>query len=116
MFSHPNDEDPSLTGKIAGTLAFHRVQLELDSKLADSARQNLSVTVGHLAASQVIGPLEQVVSGTELHARSEWRVEFMPELSATFGAWTSTGNSWAAVTTVPRPTSTRAIRVTTIRS
>ena len=85
MFSHPNDEDPSLTGKIAGTLAFHRVQLELDSKIADSARQNLSVTVGHLAASQVIGPLEQVVSGTELHARSEWRVEFAPALSATGG-------------------------------
>ncbi|HYQ28482.1 MAG TPA: TonB-dependent receptor [Polyangiaceae bacterium] len=86
LFSHPNDEDPSLSGTIAGTLAFQRLQLELDSKLADSARQNLSVTLGHLAASQQFGALEQVISGTELHARSEWRVEFFPELSATFGA------------------------------
>ncbi|HEY0466396.1 MAG TPA: TonB-dependent receptor, partial [Polyangiaceae bacterium] len=86
LFSHPNDEDPSLTGKIAGTIAFQRLQLELDSKFGDSARQNLSVTVGHLAADQVIGPLEQVISGTELHARSEWRVEFTPQLSATWGA------------------------------
>jgi len=86
LFSHPNDEDPTLTGKIAGTIAFHRVQLELDSTFADSARQNLSVMVGHLAASQEIGSLEQVISGTELHARNEWRVEFFPELSATLGA------------------------------
>ena len=86
LFSHPNDEDPSLSGKLAGTIGFHRLQLELDSKLADSARQNLSVTVGHLAASQQIGALEQVISGTELHARSEWRVELLPELNATFGA------------------------------
>jgi len=85
LFSHPNDEDPSLSGTIAGTLAFQRLQLELDSKLADNARQNLSVTLGHLAASQQIGPLEQVISGTELHARSEWRVDFLPELSATWG-------------------------------
>ncbi|HEY3254663.1 MAG TPA: TonB-dependent receptor, partial [Polyangiaceae bacterium] len=86
LFSHPNDEDPSLSGTIAGTIAFQRVQLELDSKLADSAHQNLSVTVGHLAASQQFGALEQVVSGTELHARSEWRVEFSPAVSATWGA------------------------------
>ena len=85
LFSHPNDEDPSLTGKIAGTIAFHRVQLELDNGLGDSARQNLSVTAGYLSASQQIGPFEQVVSGTELHARDEWRVEFFPELSATLG-------------------------------
>ena len=86
LFAHPNDEDPSLSGTIAGTIAFHRLQLELVSKLTDSASQSSSVTVGRLAASQRIGPLEQVVSGTELHARSEWRVEFFPELSATFGA------------------------------
>jgi len=86
LFSKPNEQDPSLTGKIAGTIAFHRVQAELDSKLGDSARQNLSVTLGHLAASQEIGPLQQVISGTELHARNEWRVEFLPELSATLGA------------------------------
>ena len=86
LFSHPNDEDPSLSGEIAGTLAFHRLQLELDSRFADNARQNLSVTVGRLAASQQIGPLEQVISGTELHARNEWRVEFSPALSATLGA------------------------------
>ena len=85
MFSHPNDEDPSLTGKIAGTVGFHRLQLELDDKLGDSARQTLSVTGGYLSASQQIGPLEQQISGAELHARDEWHVEFIPELSATFG-------------------------------
>lgn len=85
MFSHPNDEDPSLNGKIAGTIAFHRLQLELDDKLGDSARQNLSVTAGYLSARQQIGQFEQQISGAELHARNEWRVEFVPELSATFG-------------------------------
>ena len=86
LFSNPNDEDPSLSGKIAGTLAFHRVQVELDSKLGDTAHQNLSVTVGHLSASQQIGAFQQTVSGTELHARNEWRAELLPELSATLGA------------------------------
>jgi TonB family protein len=85
LFSHPNDEDPSLSGKIAGTIAFHRVQLELDSRFGNGARQNLSVTLGHLAASQQIGALEQVISGTELHARNEWRAELFPALSATLG-------------------------------
>jgi len=85
MFSHPNDEDPSLSGKIAGAVAFHRLQLELDNKFGESARQTLSVTGGYLSASQQIGPLEQQISGAELHARDEWRVEFIPELSATFG-------------------------------
>jgi len=85
LFSHPNDEDPSLSGNIAGTVAFHRLQLELDDELGDSARQTLSVTGGYLSASQHIGALQQSVSGAELHARDEWRVEFIPELSATFG-------------------------------
>jgi len=85
LFSHPNDEDPSLSGNISGTLAFHRVQLELESKLDDSTRQNLSITVGRLDASQHFGELQQVVSGTELHGRNEWRFELLPELSATAG-------------------------------
>ena len=85
MFSHPNDEDPSLTGKIAGTIAFHRLQVELDDKLGDSARQNLSVTAGYLSANQQIGQFEQQISGAELHGRNEWHVEFAPALSATFG-------------------------------
>ncbi len=34
LFSNPNDDDPSLSGNIAGTLAFHRVQVELDSNLS----------------------------------------------------------------------------------
>jgi TonB family protein len=85
LFSNPNDDDPSLSGNISGTLAFHRLQVELDSKLDDSTHQNLSVTVGHLSASQHIGEFEQTVSGTELHARNEWRAELLPELSATAG-------------------------------
>ncbi|HYP76672.1 MAG TPA: TonB family protein [Polyangiaceae bacterium] len=85
MFSHPNDEDPSLSGQIAGTIAFHRLQLELEDRLGERARQTLSVTGGYLSAKQQIGPLEQLISGAELHARDEWRVEFIPELSATFG-------------------------------
>ena len=86
LFSNPNDEDPSLSGKIAGMLAFHRLQVELDSKLDDVTRHNLSVTVGRLSASQHIGAFEQTISGTELHARNEWRAELVPELSATLGA------------------------------
>ena len=86
LFSNPNEEDPSLSGQIAGSLAFHRVQLELDNKLDDSAKQNLSVTLGYLDASQHIGDLEQTISGAELHARDEWRIDFLPELSATAGA------------------------------
>ena len=86
LFSHPNDQDPSLSGKITGTIGFHRLQLELEDRLGDSARQTLSVTAGYLSASQQIGALEQTISGTELHARDEWRVEILPALSATFGA------------------------------
>jgi TonB family protein len=85
LFSHPNDEDPFLSGKIAGTIAFHRLQLELEDELGERAHQNLSVTGGYLSASQHIGPFEQVISGAELHARDEWRVELFPALSATFG-------------------------------
>jgi len=85
FFSNPNEADPTLTGKIAGTVGFHRVQVELDSKLGDSATQDLSVTAGTLSFSQQIGSYEQVISGSELHGRGEWRVELMPQLSATAG-------------------------------
>lgn len=85
FFSNPNEADPTLSGKIAGTIGFHRVQLELDSKLGDSAAQDLSVTAGTLSFSQQIGSYEQVISGQELHGRSEWRVELVPAISATAG-------------------------------
>ncbi len=85
LFSNPSDQDPALSGKIAGTIGFERVQAELESKLGEGARQDLSVTVGHLSAAQYIGDFEQVVSGTELHGRNEWRIELVPEVSATLG-------------------------------
>ena len=85
FFSNPNDEDPSLSGKIGATIGFHRLQVELDSKLSDTATQNLSVTGGYLGFKQQIGDYEQVISGGELHARNEWRVELFPALSATAG-------------------------------
>jgi len=85
FFSNPNDEDPSLSGAIAATVGFHRLQVELDSKLSDSATQNLSVTAGALSFDQQIGDYEQVVSGGELHSRGEWRFELSPEVSATAG-------------------------------
>jgi len=85
FFADPNDEDPSLKGKIGGTIEFHRVQLELESKLGDSTTQTTSATFGRLLASQQIGDLEQVIEGNELHARSEWRSELTTGLSATLG-------------------------------
>ncbi len=85
FFSNPNEADPSLAGQIGATVGFHRVQVELDSKLSESASQNLSVTVGSLNFNQQIGAYEQVVSGSELHSRGEWRAELAPEISATAG-------------------------------
>jgi TonB family protein len=85
FFSNPNDADPSLSGQIGATIGFHRLQVELGSKLSDSASQNLSVTAGSLSFNQQIGAYEQVVSGAELHSRGEWRVELAPEISATAG-------------------------------
>ncbi len=85
FFSNPNEADPTLSGKIAGTVGFHRLQVELDSKIGNSAAQDLSVTAGTLSFSQQIGSYEQVISGEELHGRGEWRVEFLPQISATAG-------------------------------
>jgi TonB family protein len=86
FFSNPNDEDPSLSGKIGATIGFHRLQVELDDKISETATQSLSVTGGTLSFNQQIGNYEQVISGEELHARGEWRVELLPEISATAGA------------------------------
>jgi len=85
FFSNPNESDPTLSGKIAGTIGFHRLQVELDSKLGESSTQDLSVTAGSLSFSQQIGSYEQVISGSELHGRGEWRVELIPQISATAG-------------------------------
>jgi len=85
FFSNPDDQDPSLSGKIGAAIAFHRLELELSSKLGDAATQTLSVTAGRLSFNQQIGDYEQVLSGSELHGRGEWRVELLPELSATAG-------------------------------
>ncbi len=85
FFANPNEADPTLSGTIAGTIGFHRVQVELDSKLGDSATEDLSVTAGSLSFSQQIGGYEQIISGSELHGRGEWRVELAPQISATAG-------------------------------
>ncbi len=85
FFSNPVDEDPALAGAISGVLEFHRLQLELDSKLAPNATQQLIVAVGHQKAEQHIGDVMQVFKGFDLNARAEWSFELDEAVRVTTG-------------------------------
>ncbi len=95
FFSNPNDEDPALAGQIAGSLEFHRVQLELQSKLSSSATQELILAVGRQDAKQTFGEFVQEYGGQDLNARAEWSFELSEAVRVTTGAdlfgWFMTG-------------------------
>jgi len=85
VFSHPNEQDPGLSGGIQGAAGFHRVQTELRSELSPTVTQELVVAVGQLSVEQHFGELKQAFGGQELYARGEWGFELTPELRATAG-------------------------------
>jgi TonB family protein len=85
VFSHPNEQDPGLTGGIAGTASFHRLQAELTSQLLPALSQDITVAVGRIGVEQRFGELHQVFDGEEVYGRSEWMADLHPALRLTTG-------------------------------
>ncbi len=105
LFSDPNEEDPGLSGSIGGSIAFHRFQASLKSKLSSTATQDLAVSAGYINIDQRIGQLVQEIEGPDLNARAEWSVEVMPELRMTtgmdFNGWFATGSYFGPAPSQP---------------
>jgi hypothetical protein len=85
FFADPVDEDPALAGNIDGHLAFHRLNVELESEPSPAASLSLSLTIGAIDLAQHIGPLEQVFHGPEAFARAEASFELSSNLRTTVG-------------------------------
>jgi TonB family protein len=96
VFSHPNDEDPGLTGGIKGALSFHRLQAELTSELLPGLSQDVTVALGRIDVEQRFGELHQTFGGEEVYGRSEWTADLHPALRLTTGldffGWFLTGS------------------------
>jgi TonB family protein len=96
VFSHPNEQDPGLTGGIKGALSFHRLQAELTSQLLPALTQDVTVAVGRIDVEQRFGELHQEFEGEELYARGEWTAELHPALRFSTGldfvGWFLTGS------------------------
>jgi TonB family protein len=96
VFSHPNEQDPGLSGGIKGTLSFHRLQAELTSQLLPGLSQDVTVAVGRIGVEQRFGELHQEFDGEEVYGRSEWTAELHPALRLTTGldffGWFLTGS------------------------
>jgi TonB family protein len=85
VFSHPNEQDPGLTGGIKGTVSFHRLQAELTSQLLPGLSQDVTVAVGRIGVEQRFGELHQEFDGEEVYGRSEWTADLHPALRLTTG-------------------------------
>lgn len=85
VFSHPNDQDPGLSGNIEGALSFHRLQAELTSELLPGFSQDVTVAVGRIDVEQRFGELHQEFEGEEVYGRSEWTADLHPALRLTTG-------------------------------
>lgn len=86
FFQNPPDTDPTISGSVGGTTAFHRIALELESRPERGPHASASVTFGRLDAQLSFGPLTQKIEGWELYGRAETSVELHPTLRATAGA------------------------------
>jgi TonB family protein len=89
LFIEDADDDPAFAGNIQGSLASHRVAVELESQ-SGAVSASVSATLGHIDMSQHIGELEQTLSGPELYARGELGLELWSNLRLTVGA-----DAWA---------------------
>jgi TonB family protein len=85
VFSHPNEEDPGLTGGIKGALSFHRLQAELNSQFFPGFSQDVTVAVGLIDVEQRFGELHQEFEGEEAYGRSEWTLDLARSLRVTAG-------------------------------
>jgi TonB family protein len=86
FFKNPPDTDPTISGKVGSTTAYHRVAVELESRPEHGPHASASVTFGRIDAEVHFGPLTQKFGGYELHGRAETSVELHRTLRATAGA------------------------------
>ncbi|MFZ5892854.1 MAG: TonB-dependent receptor domain-containing protein [Myxococcota bacterium] len=86
FFANPPDTDPTISGKVGTTVAYHRVGVELESRPERGPHASASVTFGRIDQEAHFGPLTQIFGGYELHGRGEASVELHPTLRATAGA------------------------------
>jgi TonB family protein len=85
VFSKPNADDPTLRGTVGGAATFHRLGLQLDSRLGDGMRHSASLTVGKQSVDLAFGPLYQRLEAYELYGRSNWSLPFSDEVELDLG-------------------------------
>lgn len=86
FFANPPDTDPTISGNVGTTIAFHRAGIELESRPEHGPHASASVTFGRIDMEMNFGPLMQKFGGYELHGRAETSMELHPTLRATAGA------------------------------
>ncbi|MGC4093471.1 MAG: TonB-dependent receptor [Polyangiaceae bacterium] len=86
FFKNPPDTDPTISGKVGATIAYHRVGVELESRPERGPHASASVTFGRIDQEAHFGLLTQAFGGYELHGRAEASQELHPTLRATIGA------------------------------
>jgi hypothetical protein len=86
FFAHPPDTDPTLSGNVNATIAYHRLGLELESHPNQGPSGSLSATFGRTDQQAHFGPLTQTFGGYELHGRAETGVELTRTLRFSAGA------------------------------
>lgn len=79
-FGEAVPDDPALYGDFGGALAFHRVQLELESRFSDAVTQALMLSLGPSPGEGRFGSVEYEYSSWEGSARGDWSIVAAPWL------------------------------------
>lgn len=85
LFAEPVLDDPGLRGEVAGVLAFHRVNVTLESTASAAWSQRVSFTAGTLTRSQRVGPLKTDLESVQLLGRVDERVVLGSAAELSFG-------------------------------
>jgi hypothetical protein len=64
--------DPALAGEFESTAGFHRLQIELDSRLSDAVTQNLMLAAGPSPGTGRFGEIAYEFLSWEFDARADW--------------------------------------------
>ncbi len=74
FFDESAPGDPAVRGAVDGKLAFHRAQLEAQSRFSDMVEQNLVLSVGPHYGHQNVGALGNEFDFWDINFRSEWSI------------------------------------------
>lgn len=74
FFDEAAPGDPAVRGAIDAKMAFHRAQLELESRFSEVVTQNVLVSAGPYNGHQTIGMLKNQFDFWDVNVRPEWSI------------------------------------------